>query len=126
MDGVAVKVAIILTRTECSILFWNKEEWGSLWGFGGYNASGLKMFIDESLAGFLFNRVKGVDFRNLLDKGILEFNGVIKGLMRGENMIGLFQEDISKISAEIWDWDFLWFLSLSKLCQDGDLVDLFF
>ena len=116
MDGVAVKVAMILTRTECSILFQNKEEWGSLWGFGGYNASGLKMFIDESLAGFLFSRVKGVDFHNLLDKGILEFNGVIKGSMRGENMIGLFQEDISKISAEIWDWDFLWFLSLRKLC----------
>ena len=90
MDGVAVKIAIILTRTECPILFQNEEEWGGLWGFGGYNASGLKMFIDESLARFLFGRVKGVDFRNLWDKGILEFNGVIKGSMRGENVIGLF------------------------------------
>ena len=86
----AVKVAIILTRTECSILFQNEEEWGGLWGFGGYNVSGLKMFIDESLASFLFGRVKGVDFCNIWDKGILEFNGVIKGSMREENIIGLF------------------------------------
>ena len=100
MNSVAIKVVIILTRTECSILFWNEEEWGGLWGFGGYNASGLKMFFDESLAGFLFGRVEGVDFCNFWDKGILEFDGVIKGLMRGKNIIGLFQEDISKISAK--------------------------
>ena len=115
MDGVAVKVTIILTRAECSILFLNKEEWGGLWGFGGYNASGFKMFINESLASFLFSWVKRVDLRNLGDKGILEFNGVIKGLMRGENIIGLFQEDTSKISAKVWDWDFPWFLSLGEL-----------
>ena len=90
MDGMAIKVVIILTRTKCSILFWNEEEWGSLWGFGGYNASSLQMFLNESLAGFLFGRVKGVDFRNLWDKGILEFDGMIKGLRRGENVIGLF------------------------------------
>ena len=99
----AVKVVIILTRMECSILFQNEEEWGGLWRLGGYNASGLKMFIDESLASFLFGRVKGVDFRNLWDKGILEFIGVIKGSMRGKNVIGLFQEDISEISAKVWD-----------------------
>ena len=86
----AVKVAIILTRTECSILFRNEEEWGSLWRFGGYNASSLKMFFNESLAGFLFGRVKGVDFHNLWDKGILEFDGVIEGSMRRKNIIGLF------------------------------------
>ena len=126
MDGVAVEVVIVLTRAECSILFWNEEEWGSLWGFGGYNMSGLKMFIDESLASFLFGRVKRIDLHNLGDKGILEFNGVIEGSMRGENVIGLFQEDIGKISAKVWDWDFPWFLSLGKLRQDGDFVDLFF
>ena len=126
MDSMAVKVAIVLTQTECSILLWDEEEWGSLWGFGRYNASSFEMFIDESLAGLLFSRVKGVDLCNLWDKGILEFNGVIEGSMRRENIIGLFREDISKISAKVWDWDFLWFLSLSELCQDGDLVDLFF
>ena len=84
------------------------------------------MFINESLASFLFSRVKRIDFRNLRGEGILEFNGVIKGSMRGKNVIGLFQEDIGKISAKVWDWDFPWFLSLGKLHQDGDFVDLFF
>ena len=111
----AVKIVIVLTRVECSILFWNEEEWGSLGGFGGYDVSSLKMFIDESLASFLFSRVKRIDFRNLGGKGILEFNGVVKGSMRGENIIGLFREDISKISAQVWDWDFPWFLSLGEL-----------
>ena len=77
--------------------------------------SSLKMFIDESFASFLFGRIKRVDLRNLGDKGILEFNGVIEGSMRRENVIGFFREDISDISAKVWDWDFLWFLSLSKL-----------
>ena len=73
-----------------SILFQNEEEWGSLWRFGGYNASSLQMFFDESFAGFLFGRVKGVDFCNLWDKGILELDGMIEGLMRRKNIIGPF------------------------------------
>ena len=52
--------------------------------------SSLKMFIDESLANFLFSRVRRVDLCNLWDKGILELNGVIEGSMRGKNIIGLF------------------------------------
>ena len=87
--------------------------------------SGLKIFFDESLTGFLFGRVKGVDFCNFWDKGILEFDGGIEGLMRRKNVIGSFREDIGEIGAKVWDWDFLWFLSLSKLSRDGDLVDLF-
>ena len=86
----AVKVAIVLARSECSIFFRDEEEWGCLWGFGGHDASGLKMFFDESLTGFLLSRVKGVDLCNLWDKGILEFNGVIKGSMRRKNVIGSF------------------------------------
>ena len=96
MNGVAVKVSIILAGAECSIFFQNEEEWGSLWGFGGYYMSGLKMFIDEGFTSFLFGRIKRIDFHNLWDKGILEFDGVIKGLMRGENVIGLSK----KMSAE--------------------------
>ena len=90
MDSMAVKVAIVLTQTECSILLWDEEEWGSLWGFGRYNASSFEMFIDESLAGFLFGRVKRINLCDLGDKGVLEFNGVIEGSMRGKNIIGLF------------------------------------
>ena len=71
---------------ESSILLWNEEEWSSLWRFGGYNMSSLQVFIDESFASFLFSRIKRVGFHNLGDKGILEFNGVIKGSMRRENV----------------------------------------
>ena len=86
----AVKIAIILTRMESSILFWNEEEWSGLWGFGGYNASHFQVFINESLAGFLFSRVKRVDFSNLGNEGVLEFDGVIEGSMRGKNIVSLF------------------------------------
>ena len=34
MNGVAVKIVIILTRTNNSILLRDKEEWSSLWGLG--------------------------------------------------------------------------------------------
>ena len=126
MDGVAVEVTVILARAKSSILFWNKEERSSLWGFGRYNVPSFQVFINESLASFLFSRIKRVDLHNLGDKGIFEFNGVIEGSMRRENIICLFREDISEISAKVRDWDFLWFLSLGKLHQDSDFVDLFF
>ena len=35
VDGVAVKISIILARTESSILLWDEEEWSGLWRFGG-------------------------------------------------------------------------------------------
>ena len=52
--------------------------------------SSLEMFINESLAGFLFGRVKRINFCDLGDEGVFEFNGVIEGSMRGKNIIGLF------------------------------------
>ena len=54
----AVKVVIVLTRAESSILFWDEEEWGSLWGLGGYNVSGFQVFVNESLASLFFSRVE--------------------------------------------------------------------
>ena len=128
MDGVAVKVAIILTRTESSILLWDEEEWGSLWGLGRYNSSGFQLFIDESFASFaslLFSRVKRVDLGNLGNEGVLEFDGVIKRPMRGKNVVSLLREDFSEVGAKVRDWDFLEFVSLGQLGQDCDLIDLF-
>ena len=46
--------------------------------------SSLEVFIDEGFAHFSFGRVKRVDLGNLGDEGVLEFNGVIKGSMRGK------------------------------------------
>ena len=97
-----------------------------MWGFGRYNASSFQVFVNESLTSFLFSRIKRVDLHNLGDKGIFEFNGVIEGSMRRENIIHLFREDIGEISAKVGDWDFLWFLRLSELHQDGDFFDLLF
>ena len=125
MDGVAVKVAIILTRAESSILLWDEEEWGSLWGLGRYNSSGFQVFIDESFVSLLFSRVKRVDLGNLGNEGVLEFDGVIKRPMRGKNVVSLLREDISEVGAKVRDWDFLGFVSLGQLGQDCDLIDLF-
>ena len=84
------------------------------------------MFINESFANFLFSRVERVDFGNLWNKRVLEFDGAIEGSMRGENVISLLREDICKVGAEVRDRDLLRLISLGELCQDGDLVDLFF
>ena len=111
----AVKVVIVLTRTKSSILFWNEEEWSSLWGLGGYNASGFQVFINESLTSLFFSRVKRINLGNLGDEGVLEFNGVIKRSMRRENVLSLFREDISEISAKVRDWDLLGIVCLGQL-----------
>ena len=121
----AVEVAIILTWAQSSILLWDEEEWGGLWRFGRYNSSGLKMFIDESLASLLFGRVKRVDLGNLGNEGVLEFNGVIERSMRRKNVVSLLGEDISDISANVRDWDFLGFVGLGQLGRNSDLIDLF-
>ena len=51
------------------------------------------MFIDEGLAHFLFSRIRRVDLGNFGDKGVFEFNSVIKGSMRGKKIISFFRED---------------------------------
>ena len=48
------------------------------------------MFIDEGFTSFPFSRVKRIDFGNLGDKRVLEFNGMVKGTMRGKSVICLF------------------------------------
>ena len=83
------------------------------------------MFINESLTGFFLGRVERVNLSDLRDKRVFEFDGVIKGLMRGEDIVSLLREDICEVNAEIRDRDFLRFVSLSELCRDGDLVYLF-
>ena len=125
MNSVTVKVVIILARVESPILLWDKEEWGSLWGLGGYNLSGLQVFIDECFASLLFSSVKQVDLGNLGSKGVFEFNGVIERSMRRENVVSLLREDIGEVGAKFGDWDFLWFVSLGQLCRDCDFIVLF-
>ena len=50
---------------------------------------------------------------------------MVKGSMRGKNVVHLLREDICEVGAEVGDRDFLRLVSLGELCQDGDPVDLF-
>ena len=54
------------------------------------------MFVDEGLAGVLLCGVERVYLSDLRDEGVLEFNGMIEGTMRGKGIIGLFREDIGE------------------------------
>ena len=64
-DGMGVQVSIVLARTERTIFLCYKEKGGSLRGFGRYNSSSLKVFIDEGFAHFLFLWVERVHFSDL-------------------------------------------------------------
>ena len=83
------------------------------------------MFINEGLAGFFLCRVERVYLSDLGNEGIFEFDGMVKRVMWGKDVIGLFRENISKGRTEVWDRNVLRFVSLSKLSQDGDLVDVY-
>ena len=74
------------------------------------------MFIDESFTGVLLSRIERIDFGDLRNKRILEFDGVVKGSMRGKNVACLLKEDICEVSVEVGDRDFLRLVSLGKLC----------
>ena len=108
-----------------SSILWDKEEWGSLWKLGGYNSSGFQIFIDESFTGFFLSGVERVNLSDLRDEGVLEFNGMVKGSTRRKDIISLLREDICEVRAEIRDRGLFGLVSLGKLCQDCDLVDLF-
>ena len=62
MDGVGVKVAIVLTGAKGSILLGDKEKGGGLWGFRWDNATSLKVFFNKSSTGFLFLGIERVYF----------------------------------------------------------------
>ena len=83
------------------------------------------MFINKCFTSIFFSWVKGIDFSNLWDKGVLQFNGMVKGSVRRKNIVGLFREDVCEVLAELQDRDFFGFVSLGKLSGDHDLIDLF-
>ena len=83
------------------------------------------MFIDECFTGFFFCQVEWVYFSNLRDEGVFEFDGMVERAMWRKDIIGLFREYIGKGRTEVRDRDVLWFISLGKLGQDGDPIDLF-
>ena len=55
------------------------------------------MFIDESLAHFLFFWVKGIYFGYLRNEGGLKVNGVVIWSVGRKNIVGLLGERVFKI-----------------------------
>ena len=53
-DSMAVEVSVILARSEASILFLDKEERGSLGGFGWMDFPRVKVFVNELICGLSF------------------------------------------------------------------------
>ena len=65
MGDVFIQVSVVLTGAEFSILFFDKEEKGGLWGVGRMNLSSGQVFFEEVLGGFLFIGRKWIDFVDL-------------------------------------------------------------
>ena len=53
-DSVAVKVSVVLARSEAAILFLDEEERGSLGGFGRTDFPRAKVFVNELIRSFSF------------------------------------------------------------------------
>ena len=125
MDGVGIQVTIILARAKSSVFLWDKEEWGSLRGFGRDNITSFEMFLNKGFACIFFSRIEQVDFGNLRNEGILEVDGMVKGSVRGKLFIGLFRKYIGKVGAEFRDGYFFRFLYMGNFCRYGEFVQLF-
>ena len=81
---------ILLARMERTVHFRDKEKGSGLWGFGRNDSSGLQMFVDESLACFLFLQVERIYLSDLWNKRGLKVNGVVICMIdEGEGHCGL-------------------------------------
>ena len=56
-----IQVAVVLARTETTIVLFDKEEWECLGGVQWANLSTIKVFLEEVFGGFTFIRGEGVN-----------------------------------------------------------------
>ena len=70
-DSVAIKVSVVLARSEAAILFFDEEERGSLGGFEQTNFPRAKVFIDELVCSLSFFDGEGIKFSYVWDKGVI-------------------------------------------------------
>ena len=70
-NSMAVKVLVVLARSEAAILFLDEEERGSLWGFGRTDFPRAKVFVDELIRSLSFFDREGVEFPYFWDKGVV-------------------------------------------------------
>ena len=103
---------IILAWMKGFIFLWDKEEQGSLGGFGRNNVANLEMFFDKCLANIFFSGVKWIDLGNLGNESVLEVDGMIKWTVRRELFVCFLRENIGEVSAEFWNGNFLGFFWL--------------
>ena len=111
--------------TKGSIFLWDKEEWGSLWGFGGDDATSFKVFFNKGFTSILLGRIKWVDFSNLGNKSVFEVNGVVEGMMGRKLFISLLGEYISEVGTKLRNGNFFCPFGLSNFGRDGEFVQVF-
>ena len=92
-DRVLIEIAIILARSQSTVLFLNKETWGGLGGSGFPNLARLEVFIDERLTCYRLLRVHGIGFGYFRDEGFLQLYSMVKGSSRGKFPSLWFIED---------------------------------
>ena len=85
-----VQVAIVLTGVKSTILFLDKEEGRCLGRFGWVDFPRAKIFINELIGSFPFFDQKRVELPYFLDKGFIEFNGMVVGSGQGYMICGFF------------------------------------
>ena len=84
---------MILARPKSSIFLLNKEEWGGLRWLRLLDLARFEMFINEFLTCLHFFGIHGIGLCYLWDKGFLEIDGMVKGLLRREfPILGLIEE----------------------------------
>ena len=71
MDGMGVKVMIVLAGAKGSIFLGDKEKGGGLWRFRWDNATSFEVFFNKCSTGFFFFGIEGVYFGDLGYKCVL-------------------------------------------------------
>jgi len=84
-----VKIAIVLTGVESSVLFLNEEEGCCLGGVRRTDFPGMEILVEELFGGFLFIWKEGVEFPNFQNEGVSEIYFMVIWSGRG-NVIGSF------------------------------------
>ena len=89
-DSMTVKVSVVLTGSEASILFLDEEEGRSLGGFGWVDLPRAKILVNELIHGFLFLDGEGIKFSYFWNKGFFKFYGMVIGSGWEYVVCGLF------------------------------------
>ena len=124
-NSMGVQVLVVLARMERTIFLCYKEKRGSLWGFGQDNSSGLKVFIDEGLACFLFLWVERVYFSDLGNERGLKVNSVVIGSVGRKNVVGLLREHIVEVRTPIRNFLVGSLCHLGEFGGQRDLIEMF-